>query len=139
MFKRISKVKTLSSKTVAFSSNLQIGDCSYIDGTTLALAVQRKVANFLGNEGRYEDYHVFTDPLTVPIVNEPVRCCFSNPNPFICVDNIDFIGISTSSVVQIGNVGHVRMQSRVKHIRQITTDGPSEETTPVSSGSHSST
>ncbi|ASS93609.1 spore germination protein GerPE [Peribacillus simplex] len=128
MFSRISKVKSLLSDTVSFSSTLQIGDTSYIDGNALALAIQKKSETFHSVDIHFEDYDIFKKPFYIPRLNEPVISRFSNPNPFIRVGNINIIGISSSSVVGVGNVGHARMESRVKHIREV----PKEiEETPI--------
>ncbi|MCM3676519.1 MULTISPECIES: spore germination protein GerPE [Peribacillus] len=122
MFSRISKVKSLLSDTVSFSSTLQIGDASYIDGNALAIAVQKKSETFDSVDVHFEDYDIFKKPLYIPRLNEFVISRFSNPNPFIRVGNINIIGISSSSVVAVGNVGHARMESRVKHIREVPKD-----------------
>ncbi|MFJ7508433.1 spore germination protein GerPE [Peribacillus simplex] len=128
MFSRISKVKSLLSDTVSFSSTLQIGDTSYIDGNALALAIQKKSETFHSVDIHFEDYNIFKKPFYIPRLYEPVISRFSNPNPFIRVGNINIIGISSSSVVGVGNVGHARMESRVKHIREV----PKEiEKTPI--------
>ncbi|MCK1984357.1 MULTISPECIES: spore germination protein GerPE [Peribacillus] len=126
MFSRISKVKSLLSDTTSFSSTLQIGDTSYIDGNSQALAVQKRSETFQSVDIHFEDYEIFKRPLYIPRLNEPVISNFSNPNPFIRVGNINIIGISASSVVGVGNVGHARMESRVKHIREV----PKNEVTP---------
>ncbi|MEF2095034.1 spore germination protein GerPE [Bacillus sp. CFBP9009] len=128
MFSRISKVKSLLSDTVSFCSTLQIGDTSYIDGISLALAVQKKSETFDSVDIHFEDYDIFKKPLYIPRSNEPVVTSFSNPNPFIRVGNINIIGISSSSVVGVGNVGHARMESRVKHIREVPKEN---EETPI--------
>lgn len=119
MFSRISKVKSLVSDTTSFSSTLQIGDTSYIDGNSQALAVQKRSETFQSVDIYFEDYEIFKRPLYIPRLNEPVISSFSNPNPFIRVGHINIIGISASSVVGVGNVGHARMESRVKHIREV--------------------
>jgi spore germination protein PE len=132
MFSRISKVKSLLSDTVSFSSTLQIGDTSYIDGNALAIAVQKKSETFHSVDIHFENYDIFKKPLYIPRLNEPVISSFSNPNPFIRVGNINIIGISSSSVVGVGNVGHARMESRVKHIREVpkkTEETPIEDST----------
>ncbi|WP_454862108.1 spore germination protein GerPE [Peribacillus frigoritolerans] len=128
MFSRISKVKSIFSDTVSFSSAMQIGDTSYIDGNSLALAVQKKSETFHSVDIHFEDYDIFKRPFYIPRLNEPVISSFSNPNPFIRVGNINIIGVSSSSVVGVGNVGHARMESRVKHIREIPKEN---EETPI--------
>ncbi|MET1177594.1 spore germination protein GerPE [Peribacillus simplex] len=115
----MSKVKSISTQTILFSSTMQIGDCSYIDGKSFALAIQKKSETFDSVDVHFEDYDIFKKPIYIPRSNEPVISRFSNPNPFIRVGNVDIIGVSSSSVVGVGNVGHARMESRVKHIREI--------------------
>ncbi|MDM5224179.1 spore germination protein GerPE [Peribacillus sp. NJ11] len=135
MFSRISKVKSLLSDTVSFSSTLQIGDTSYIDGNSQALAVQKRSETFQSVDIHFEDYEIFKRPFYIPRLTEPVISSFSNPNPFIRVGNINIIGISSSSVVGVGNVGHARMESRVKHIREV----PKEiEETPIGDSTNNS-
>ncbi|MFD6439088.1 spore germination protein GerPE [Peribacillus sp. NPDC060186] len=132
MFSRISKVKSLSSKTLSFSSTIQIGDCSYIDGKSQALAIQKKSDNFHSQEFPFSDFSIFKMPLYIPRIDEPFLTQFSNPNPFIRVGNIHIIGISSSAVVGVGNVGHIRMESRVHHLRQLPRkdeETPTEDTT----------
>lgn len=119
MFQRTSKVKTLTTKSILFSSTLQIGDCSYIDSTTDNLAIQRRSEVIYEREDEFSDYKIFFKPKTFPIINESLQVSFHNPCPFIEVEHIRILGISTSSITNIGNVGHVRMSSRIKHIRQL--------------------
>ncbi|RRN72574.1 spore germination protein GerPE [Peribacillus simplex] len=133
MFSRISKVKSFTAQTLLFSSTIQIGDCSYIDGNSSALAIQKKSETFDSVDVHFEDYDIFKKPIYIPRSNEPVISRFSNPNPFIRVGSVDIIGISASAVAGVGNVGHIRMDSRVKHIREIS---KKTEGTPIEDSTH---
>ncbi|WP_110929046.1 spore germination protein GerPE [Bacillus massiliglaciei] len=126
MFRRLSKVKSIEVQTLSFSSLLQIGDMSYIDGVSYALADQRKESTFLGQEGHF-DYPVFRRPPIFLPLDEPVSISFENPSPVIQVNSVDIIGISSSSVVGVGNAGDVRMISRIKHIREIPEENQPDE------------
>lgn len=119
MFQRVSKVKSLSVKSVIFSGSIQIGDSAYIDGTSFAIAVQRRSNKIYEYENQFSDYPIFTKPIILPAINEPLQLQFKNPCPFIEVGNIHILGVSTAAITSIGNIGHVRMNSRVKHIRQL--------------------
>ncbi|MGD6875305.1 spore germination protein GerPE [Bacillus infantis] len=119
MLQRTSIVNKLNVDTVSFSSILQVGDSEYIQGFSRALAVQRQAEIFIANEGRYSDYSIFTEPLPLPALEDPLQMYVHQGKPAIKVDSIDIIGISASSLVHIGNSGHVSMESRVKHIRQL--------------------
>ncbi len=122
MFQRVSKVKSLSVKSVIFSGSIQIGDSAYIDGMSSAIAVQRRSDRIYEYENQFSDYPIFSRPIIPPIINEPLQLQFENPCPFIKVGNIRILGISTAAITSIGNIGHVRMNSRVKHIRQLDSD-----------------
>ena len=124
MFQRISKVKSLTIKSVIFSASIQIGDCSFIDGMSSAIAVQRSSNIIYKYENQFSDYKIFTQPIILPIIDERLQTRFENQCPFIEVGNIRIIGSSTASVASIGNAGHIRMSSRIKHIRQL--DGQKE-------------
>jgi spore germination protein PE len=132
MFSRISKVGNLSIKTLIFSSTLQIGDTTYIDANSEVFAVQRQEEFFSGNEGDILPYPIFYSPSVYLPIYEPVRTMFINKNPFIKVNNVNFIGISASSVISVGNAGHARMRSRVKHIRQLSDRNSTNQTQSVS-------
>ena len=119
MFQRISKVKSLTTTHIIFSSTLQIGDCSFIDGTSYAMAVHRNSELLLERENQFSDYPIFSLPTTFPILNEPIQIHFENPCPFIEVGHIRIIGMTISGITGIGNVGHIRMQSRLKNIRDL--------------------
>lgn len=137
MFSRISKVENLSTKTLFFSSTLQIGDTSYIDGNSEAFAVQRQGEFFLGKEGDELPYPIFYSPSFFLPIDETVTTNFINKNPFIEVGNVKFIGISSASVIAVGNVGHARMRSRVKHIRQLLNGKSPNNPRPISSNQNS--
>lgn len=119
MLSRTSHVETVSLKSVLFSSVFQIGDTSFIDGSTKALAVQREKDIFFGTEGNFNDYPVFSYPTVFIPINENMILMKNNRNPLIKVRNIDVLAVSFSSILGIGNTNSVRMQSRIKHIRQL--------------------
>lgn len=119
MLQRVSKVKSLTIKSILYSASIQIGDSTYIDGTSSAIAVQRKSDVIYEYENQFSDYKIFAQPTILPIINEPLQTQFENPCPFIEVGNIRIIGISTAAIASIGNIGHIRMSSRIKHIRQL--------------------
>jgi spore germination protein PE len=119
MFQRISKVKSLTTQSLLFSASIQIGDCSFIDGISSAIAVQRRSNIIYEYENQFSDYKIFAQPTILPIIDEQLQTRFENQCPFIEVGNIRIIGFSTASVASIGNVGHIRMNSRIQHIRQL--------------------
>ncbi len=124
MFRRVSKVKSLTVKSVIFSASIQIGDSACIDGMSSAIAVQRRSEKIYEYESQFSDYRIFTKPIILPAINEPLQLQFENPCPLIEMGNIRILGVSTAA---IASIGHARMHSRVKHIRQL--DSNPENTT----------
>jgi len=119
MLQRTSVVDKMNVNTVSFSSIVEVGDSTYHQAVSRALAVQRQKDLFYGNEGAFEDYAVFTEPIPfIPII-ENVNCYFENMKPIIKVHHINITGISSSSLLQIGNCRHMYAEARIKHFRQI--------------------
>jgi spore germination protein PE len=116
MLSRTSKVENLIVKLVSFSSTLQLGDVSFIDGNSTALAIQRETELFYGTEG---EEATFTIPPPVLPITETLTLTKTNKIPLIKVGDINVLGVSSSSILGVGNVGHVRMQAKVRHIRHL--------------------
>jgi spore germination protein PE len=119
MLQRTSCVDTINIKIASFSSTVQLGDSCIINGLSRAIAVQREADVFYGNEGNLSSYRVFSEPIPFLPINEPFSYSRQNPNPLIKVSKIDIIGISSSSLLHVGNSRHVSMEARIKHIRQL--------------------
>jgi spore germination protein PE len=119
MLQRTSCVDTINIKIASFSSTVQLGDSCIINGLSRALAVQRETDVFYGNEGNLSPYRVFSEPIPFQPIDEPFSYVRQNPNPLIRVGKIDIIGISSASILHVGNSRHVSMEARVKHIRQL--------------------
>jgi spore germination protein PE len=119
MQQRTSCVDTINIKTVSFASTVQLGDSCIINGLSRALAVQRETELFYGNEGNLSNYRVFREPIPFLPITEPFTYFRQNPNPLIKVNEINIIGMSSSSLLHVGNSKHVSMEARVKHIRQL--------------------
>ncbi|USK60695.1 spore germination protein GerPE [Peribacillus asahii] len=117
MFGRISKTKSLRVTSIIFSSTLQLGDCSYIDGTSHAIAVQRRSEILYKRDDQFSDYKIFSQPSIFPVISEQLQMRVNNLCPFIETGNIIINAMSTSSIATIGNVGHIRMTSRIHHTR----------------------
>jgi spore germination protein PE len=127
MLQRTSCVDTINIKIASFSSTVQLGDSCIINGLSRAIAVQREADVFYGNEGNLSSYRVFSEPIPFLPINEPFSYSRQNPNPLIKVSKIDIIGISSASLLHVGNSRHVSMEARVKHIRQLLPTPRTEE------------
>jgi spore germination protein PE len=98
-----------------------------MNGFSRALAVQREAEEFYGNEGNFSSYTVFTKPIPLPPITEEISIITHNDNPIIKVNKIDIIGISSSSILHVGNTRNVSMEVRVKHIRQELLEGHEQD------------
>jgi spore germination protein PE len=119
MLQRSSYVDHIDVKIISFASLLQIGDSCIINGFSRALAVQREIEIFYGNEGNYAAYSSFSEPIPLPLIKENISYRSHHLNPMIRVNKLNVIGVSSSSVLHVGNSQHVSMETRVKHIRQL--------------------
>lgn len=119
MLSRSSSVDCLNIKTVSFSSVIQLGDSTHLNGLSRILAVQREYDIFFGWEGNFQDYSIFSEPIPLPPIRENIVIHRRNLNPIIKVGRIDIIGVAAASTVQIGNSKTVCLESRVKHIRHL--------------------
>ncbi|WP_053365521.1 spore germination protein GerPE [Bacillus sp. FJAT-27245] len=119
MLQRISKVDSLFVKSALFSSTILLGDAMRIFGNSRALAVQREAEIFFDEEGDFAQYKVFSAPLPLPPIYEPIAMDTFPVNPVIKVGTIDVKGLSAASIIQIGSTPYIGMESRIHHIRQL--------------------
>ncbi|MBS4218039.1 spore germination protein GerPE [Bacillus sp. FJAT-49711] len=120
MWGRNSVVQHILVYSILSDAVLEIGDSVLIRSSTKALAVQRQQELYFGKEADYKP-RVWFEQIPIPPLPIPppyIRKYHENPN--IYVGRISIKGISTASVVQIGNTEHVHKESRVDHIRQLT-------------------
>jgi spore germination protein PE len=119
MLQRTSCVDNIKVEIISFSSILQLGDSCIINGLSRAIAVQREAEIAYGNEGDFSSYRVFSEPIPFQPLDEPISFVLNNPIPLIKVNKIGIIGMSSSSILHVGNSKTVSMEVRVKHIRQL--------------------
>lgn len=119
MLQRTSCVDNINIKVVSFASLLQLGDSKVINSFSRALAIQREAESFLGNEGNFANYSVFSEPIPLPPIREEFSYHAHHLNPIIKVKNIHVTGVSSASILHVGSSRHVSMEVRVKHIRQL--------------------
>lgn len=128
MLSRMSQVDYLTINSVSASSLCQVGDSTHMVLRTRALAVKREFPFFYGNEGSFDDYNVFSEPIPQPTI-ETINMQVNNVTPFIKVNRIDIKGCSFSSVIHIGSTCTLDAEARIKHIRQL--DGIESKTPDV--------
>ncbi|RAV22507.1 spore germination protein GerPE [Paenibacillus contaminans] len=116
---RISVVKQITVNEVGLGSTLFVGDLVEVKPRSKALAIQREVANFYGNEGNLDSYAIFSRPIPIPSIYEDVKMEICSSNPFIKVGTVDILSISSSSLLQVGSNRTIDAETRTKHIRQL--------------------
>jgi spore germination protein PE len=119
MLQRSSYVNNVSVKIIAFSSTLQLGDSCIINGFSRALAVQREVEIFYGKEGNFAAYSNFSEPIPLPTITESISYRSHHLNPMIKVNKLNVKGISSASILHVGNSQHISLEARIKHIRHL--------------------
>lgn len=119
MLQRTSNVDQLKIESILLSSIIEIGDANYIQGFSRALAIQRQAEIFFGNEGNFDQFPVFTAPLSFQPIEDKFSMYIEQLHPVIKVNTIDVIGVSASSVIHIGSSKQISMESRLKHVRQL--------------------
>jgi spore germination protein PE len=115
---RTSIVNHVIITSVTSASTLIFGDAVKITARNRALAVQRQVAKFFENEGEFEDFDLFTQPIPQPDRDGLVNMRVINESPFIEVNSVDVIGVAQASTLQIGSTMIFDLESRIKHFRQ---------------------
>lgn len=116
---RTSMVGRIKVNQIQFNSTVFIGDLVDFSPVTRAIAVMREIPRFLGNEGRFSEYMIFTRPIPPPVVHETLQVGTVNADPVIRVGQVKVLALSTASLLQVGSVRAVRAETRVKHIRQL--------------------
>ncbi|WP_100407424.1 spore germination protein GerPE [Bacillus solitudinis] len=130
MFKRTSNVKTITVTDISNGSIAEIGDSLNITPRSKALAVQREYELFYEDEGNFEAFPLFTQPIPKPIIEEKINLKKYHDSSFIHVNHIDVISFSTAGVMHIGSTKTIDAESRVKHIRQLLNDSSNDSPTP---------
>ncbi|WP_075981489.1 spore germination protein GerPE [Bacillus massilinigeriensis] len=119
MYKRTSIVQHVTVDSLQFASIFEIGDIHHVNAHDRALAIQRDEEIFNKNEGSFQAYPIFQEPIPLIPITEIISIDKINKNPFIKVNQLDINALSGSAILQIGNSNHIYLESRVKHIRQL--------------------
>lgn len=116
---RNSFVDTLRVKTVIFGSNVIVGDSERIQMSATVLAIQRQQELYYGFEAPFQTFPIFSLAVPIPPVTEQIRFQVYHENPVIKVSNVDIIGMSNSTVMQVGSTKSIALEARVHHTRQL--------------------
>lgn len=117
--KRTSLVNKINLISLGNASTFEIGDSNHIQALTRALAIQREKELFLGNEGDFQQYKIFSVDIPFEPINEILTYENTPLVPFLKVNQINITAISSSSVLHIGSCKNIYTEARVKHIRHL--------------------
>ena len=121
---RLSSVGKINIIVIDEASTLEIGDSNNINTTTYILAVQRERAIFYDNEFKFNDYEIFSIPISPPLITENIYQNHFHKYPIINVGEINIITLSSDSIVHIGSSNNLITESRIKNIRHLFQEKP---------------
>ncbi|WP_018756517.1 spore germination protein GerPE [Paenibacillus terrigena] len=116
---RISFVPWLQVESISASAILIVGDAQRLTPDSKALVFQKEISNYLGTEGDFNEYPIFSKEIPEPTALTPVQMNIVNESKFIKVRGIEIKGVDTSSIIQIGSNCLIESESRFKQIRQV--------------------
>jgi spore germination protein PE len=119
---RTSIVNDVAIKSVEISGCFQVGDTEKIQSYSAVLALQRESAVYGRFDLDMKNYEIFSKEISIPLCPIRIQKKTFNADPFIVAGEIDITGVSASSVLHIGSVQEVNLQTRVKHIRNYFTN-----------------
>ncbi|MFC4617755.1 spore germination protein GerPE [Camelliibacillus cellulosilyticus] len=114
---RISVVDTIEDHNISLAGNFIIGDTYALKPVIRTFAIQREYPQFLGNEGDFNDFPIFSVSLLKANIYEKVNTTFINDHPIIKVDHVKINSIAGASIVQVGSTQDTYTQSRILNIR----------------------
>jgi len=115
---RLSVIGEVKINTALDACIVQFGDTFDSDTIDYAIALQRQIPNFRGDETRFASYPIFSLPL--PRIQSPDDGILVSriPESRIYVGDVRVIAIRASSYFQAGFVDRYTAESRILHIRQ---------------------
>lgn len=120
MQKRTANVNSIYTTSIAFSSIFNIGDTSSLDQHSRAIAVQKEGAIFTKEDKlSFQDYSLFKQEANIPQRKQAVHLSTFHHSKDINVQNVNIIGVSQSSVFQVGSINNIASEARIKHFRKL--------------------
>ncbi|WP_407271675.1 spore germination protein GerPE [Radiobacillus sp. PE A8.2] len=118
MNKRTAQLGAMKITSVTISSCCEIGDLNYFTPRSNAIAVQKQDTTFSDEGYEFEDYSIFQRQAARHIQPPlPVTQKTFHHVPRINVESVAILGVSTSSIMQVGGINEIDAEARVKHIR----------------------
>ncbi|GAA0448181.1 MAG: spore germination protein GerPE [Bacillota bacterium] len=120
MQKRIAHVSDMFTNSVSFSGVVSIGDTFNANLNSKGIAVQKEGDYFTkADEEYFEDYPIFTRKANWLKDGKTVNKSTFHHDCSINVHHVSLIGVSSSSLMQIGSVENIAADARLKHFRKL--------------------
>lgn len=121
MNRRIASVNQIQVNTVNFSGILSIGDTETSKQISRGIALQKEGSYFTKkDELFFEDYPLFKmEPKIVVSKNNNVQMRTYQHDDNIHVQRVKVVGVTTSSIMQIGSLRHLEAVAWLKHFRKL--------------------
>ncbi|MDC3413730.1 spore germination protein GerPE [Aquibacillus sp. 3ASR75-11] len=120
MHKRTANVNRIKVIAASNSAIVGIGDVTYSSPVSNIIAVQKEGNVFINEENKYDfnKYPVFSRS-PAEHHDHPIRVQEDTTHhvPAIGVNKVDVYGVASSSIFQVGSLGHIDAEARLKHIR----------------------
>ncbi|WP_042224594.1 spore germination protein GerPE [Oceanobacillus manasiensis] len=120
MNSRLASVNQVRVNSVSFSGIFSIGDTETSEQISRGIALQKEGAYFTKkDELSFEDYSIFKMEPDLPAFKNKVHMKTYHHNDVIHVQGVNTIGVTTSSIMQIGSLRRIEAVSWLKHFRRL--------------------
>ncbi|MGX4670130.1 spore germination protein GerPE [Cerasibacillus sp. JNUCC 74] len=119
MYKRLVNVGNIYTNSFSFSSTLSIGDTEYAQLNSNGIAVQKERPIFTEADEETFAYPLFNRQANWPKPKLTVKKTTLNQTGTINITAISVIGVSSSSLIQVGSLSKGRAEARIKHFRKL--------------------
>lgn len=113
------------------ASVVQFGDGATTRLKTAAIAVQRAIPNFRGDEIRFAEYPLYFLPAPRPEGPPGGMLIRTRPDALIRIGFLEAMVVRSNSVVRVGNTGKLAADARTLHIRHFNNVIPGDAPSPL--------
>ncbi|MGD9676898.1 MAG: spore germination protein GerPE [Vulcanibacillus sp.] len=114
MRSRISKVNKINIHNVVECATAQFGDSIVLEPNAKIYALQREIPIFYEDEIDINDYQTYFKPIPKIIIDESINTKKVNKSPYIKVDSVYILSVTSSSIFHVGSTQLIDNEARVK-------------------------
>ncbi|MGC4376965.1 spore germination protein GerPE [Fictibacillus sp. Mic-4] len=120
MIKRTSAVDHMNIVNVTSTAVFEVGDSETINSTAWIMAFQSpEMNNQVQKIPDFAHYKIFSKPNPVLPEVKKVRKITFNEDPFIRVNSVTIVLVSTSATLHVGSTKSIHLQSRTINVRML--------------------